>query len=98
MSYEEFKQALKAFLREEGIEEAFEKNFMNPEANMFVDEFGDLENYLSSLWEGTESAPFNAIMGAFSWNKTPEGAGFWVEIHHKWVERWEELLNQEKEE
>lgn len=66
-------QLFRAFLRQEGCEEAFDRAFYAYNGYTAIDE---------SLWEAGEAEYIFAH--AFDWRATPEGREFWLGIDKRW--------------
>lgn len=75
-SYSRFR----AFLQEQGCEDAFDRAFYHHNDFTSLDE---------SLWMENRA---ECIIGhAFDWCETPEGRSFWRDIDHKWYQQSKQL-------
>jgi len=86
MTLEEFRKEFLAFLEEEGIREAFERNLADPEVNAAYEEASDLSKFSEALYE-SEFPVEDAISLAFIWNNSEQGHEFWKNLSERWKER-----------
>lgn len=67
------------------MQDRFEKFLLENNCySQFVTNLLEQKNLTIPEFIESEPDPRLLVMHAFVWNRTPEGADFWLEIFHKW--------------